>query len=307
MKKSAKEKTNTIYGAVELSSKPENVDFINTNDTTKDDVTHFLRKSSEMNVEIGKSKINTSGITKNQNQSRGVLGKFMSDKICSSSMRYSHEKNDNELMSIFNHTESQIKRYGLSGVMPLCTAILDKSEYLLANDPNYTTRTKITAPIILQGRGLMSNLAGYLGQAKNAAESKSTALLNVDAIQKGIFEYNFKNFINDSHFFINDYPDFANTLVYSTSIDALPTQHTGINGDMQDEDGNPVIGALRINLDLPNRKAVQSNNLSFYSDSKFIAGLYRCKFMHPNFVEVIVTLKIIRGQKAILNVVMKKE
>ncbi|MEI8202799.1 MAG: carboxypeptidase-like regulatory domain-containing protein [Bacteroidota bacterium] len=307
MRKSIKEKAIAINGAVLFVTEDGNVTIINTNLTTKNDVAHFIVRAGDMNDEIEKALIDVKGVTKNQNTARSNLSVFMYDKICSPSLRYAREKKDDEIKAVFNYTRSKIAHYQLSEVVPFCNKIFDKATFLLANDTNYGTLTNITSGIVTEGRALLSIVNGYLGQPKNTRSNKNIALKNVRDIQKDIFEYDFENFINDASFFVEDYPDFAEAFVNITTISNLPTHHTALFGNILDEAGNPVIGCMVTNLDLPKRKSVISNNLGRYADERFRCGVYRFKFSHPLFEDKLAVLKINRGTKLEYNVVLKKK
>ncbi|MEI8203526.1 MAG: hypothetical protein WCH34_10970 [Bacteroidota bacterium] len=307
MNKILREKATTLYGLKLLVTNPDNVVIIETNDTTKNDVIHFLGEIELMDVEIEKALFNYKGITKNQNTARRNLGKYMFDKICSPSMRYARGKKNDDLMTIFNATASKIRHYPLSEVVQFCNTIFDKSIFLLANDSTYTTITSINTTTINNGKAVLNILKGYLGQPKNARIAKSIAKKNVKKIQDRIFEFDIENFLNDASFFVDTYPDFAKALEEATGIIDLPTQHTGIFGTMKDLNGIPIIHGEMRNLDMPNREVVYSDNLGNFEDEKFRWGLFRFEFSHPEFEDMIVVQKILRGVKSEVNVMMRRK
>ncbi len=307
MDKSLKEKATTINNGVDFLTNPDNVAIIETNDTTDTDSDHYIAQAAEMNIEIGKAELDIKGITENQNNARGVLGKYMFEKICSPSLRYAREINDKNVKAYFNFTENKLTKYPLSGVVPFCNNIFNKSEALLSSDSTYTTITGITSGIITAGRAKLTLVEGFLGMPINARKAKGIALRNVKRIQDGIFDYDFENLYNDASFFVDAHPDFAKALRELSGITDLPTHHTGIFGVMSAENGDPIIGGQMVNLDLPKRKAVVSDNLGNYKDEIFRAGLYRFKYSHPDYIDVIITLKINRGMKVQQDVILKKK
>jgi hypothetical protein len=131
-------------------------------------------------------------------------------------------------------------------------------------------------------------------------------LNNIDDIQKKIFKFDFSNLIDDSHHFDDDHPDFSKGMIEATGIDDLPTEHTGINGFAHNIDEKPIIGGAIFNLDLPDRKPLSFDNNGYYHDDTFKWGLYRFKFTHPEYQDIIDTINIPRGRKVVHNIIMIK-
>ncbi|MEI8201970.1 MAG: carboxypeptidase-like regulatory domain-containing protein [Bacteroidota bacterium] len=295
--------TNLIFSFVTYGP---NVSIINTFNTMKNDVNIFKGKKVVIENTIMLTLGDFKGITKDQTKARGKLGKTLADTICIPSLRYARGIDDGDLIEIFKYTESQLKRWSLSSVIQLVDVIINKSEELL-NVPAYVTSTEITTDNIDDARALRDVLSGLLGKAKLEKKNIGIALKKLESLFDDLWDNDLPNLLQDSAHFSSTYPEFVKGMAEVIKIDDLPTSHTGISGTLTDADGNPVIGATVVNLDMPDRKPMVSNNVGLYSDEIFKWGTYRYKFMHPDFKDKIITVSIGRGKKVVVDVVMVRK
>ena len=292
MNKTQEAKNNTIVIVGDYCTEIGNAKLISQFQTMQDDVKHFNGNVDDMNKQIGISQTDFTGNTTNQDKARADLAKFLAETICAPSARYARSIPDAALELIFKHSESQLQHYALSGIIQLVTTIIDKANNLFTNDPDYPTSTGITAQNISDASDLRDTLKGCFGQAKLMKRAVSRALHQIDVIQKDIWDHDFPNLIDDSQHFNTTSPDFSKGMATATTIDDLPTEHTGINGFGHDKDGNVLLGGSITNLDMPLRPAMKFDNLGFYHDSTFQWGTYRYKYSVPNFTDQILTVTI---------------
>ena len=226
------------------------------------------------------------------------------DNICAPSMRYFRGINDPVLYAEFDTTRSRFKKIGLSTIIDKTDGFINKAEELMGSSPAYVTATGMTEEIITDSRDLRDVLNGFLGKAKAMKISVSDALQEITKIQKNIWDFDFVNLLDDAQHFNATHPELAIGLAKAMKIDGFPTQHTAIFGTITDIAGNPVIGATVVNLDMPQRAPMITNNLGEYRDEIFKWGVYRYKYTYPTMVEQTHTIAIKRGKKVMKDVVM---
>ena len=304
MNKDQEAKINTVNIVVDYLAIPANTTLVNSFLTMKHDVEHFIQDVKELNRQIGISQTDFTGITTNQTDARHALAKFIATQICAISARYARSISDSDLELIFKHTEAQLKRYALSGIIPLVDTIITKSDQLLADVPAYATFTGITNTTITDATTLRDKLNNIMGQAKLMKRAVSRSKKQIDVVLNDIFHHDFDDLLDDAQHFSISSPDFIKGLKQSMNIDDLPTEHTGINGFGHDKDGNVIIGGSITNLDLPERTPLKFDNLGYYHDDTFQWGTYRFKYSHPDFQDQIITITIPRGKKIVQNVIM---
>ena len=306
MHKGQEEKNLVISGAIDFVDLPANETLINSFPTMKNDVVHFKANVASMNVQIGISQGNITGITTNQQNAKAFMAKLLADTIYAPATRYARGIGDADMLLLFKHSESQIKNYALSGVVPYVTRGIDKAEELIGSTPAFVTSTEMTLEIITAARAAVEAFSGFLGQAKLMNRDIRRALHKIDAIQKEIWDFDFANLLDDAHHFSATHPEFAEGLAAILKIDDLPTSHTGINGYGHDVDGNVIEGGAIYITGLPERAPMSFDILGYYHDDTFKWGTYHIKFTHPDFVDKVVTVTIPRGRKVVVNVVMER-
>jgi len=306
MHKGQEEKNLVINGAIDFLDLTGNTTLINSFPTMKNDVVHFKANVADMNVQIGISQGDITGITANQQHAKAFMAKLLADTIYAPATRYARGIGDDEMLLLFKHSESQIKNYALSGVVPYVTRGIDKAEELIGSTPAFVTSTEMTADIIEAAREAVATFAGFLGQAKLMNRDIRRALHKIDTIQKEIWDFDFENLLDDAHHFSATNPEFVEGLAMILKIDDLPTSHTGINGYGHDVDGNVIEGGAIYIMGLEGRAPMSFDILGYYHDDTFKWGTYHIKFTHPNFLDKMVTATIPRGRKVVVNVVMER-
>ncbi len=302
MDKNVIAKNNTCEVVEEYLS--ENSIEIATYDTMQEDVDTFIADKALLEEQIVIAMVDPAGIAENQMDAKRADSKYIFESICSPSMRYARTVGDHDMERFFKHTEAMLFKYSLTALGPLVKGILDKATLLVATVPAYVTSTKITTLIITGGTNLNETYKGWLGKPKLAIKAKNAALLEIDVIQKRIFEIDFVNLMDDATFFNVSNPALREGLAASMTIDDLPTEHDGIEGFGHDEFGEVLIGMTVTNLDMPLRPAMVTNNIGFYHDDTFVWGTYRYRFDMVGKVSQTITVVIKRGETTVVNVVL---
>ncbi len=304
MKKIQSAKANVINLVINFVDNPDTAALIMTYLIMKNDVVHLKLRKTEMEVHITIALTDFTAITASQKTARKNMAEFIYDKINAPSLRYFRGIDDAENYAVFDTTKSKFKKITLSKVIEKTDSFIDKAEEFLESTPAYVTATGMTSDIISDARDYRDALNGFLGKAKVMKNKVSDSLAKITKIQKEIWEFDFVNLMDDAQHFNATHPELAIGLAKAMKIDDLPTQHTAIFGTITDEAGNPVIGATVVNLDMPQRAPMVTNNLGEYRDEIFKWGIYRYKYTHPTKVEQIHTISIKRGKKVMKDVVM---
>ncbi len=307
MNKRQKAKCNTIHKVISLLDKKEIAELIDSYDTMRYDVNRFMGNVAKMNVQIVISGTDYTGLTKNQTKEKSILSKYLVSKICAPSARYARNKKDRNLLAIFNHSEYDVRRYGIAGVMAFVGNIIDRAEELMLKVSEYANSTKITPVIIAKARELRGIFGVCLGQAKMMKVKISLALETITEIQTDIWNFDFPNLIDDAQHFETGISGFLKALKDVTKIDNLPTEHTAISGYGHDIEGNVIEGGAIYFIDLPKRKPMSFDQFGYFHDEIFKWGIHRIRFTHPDYLDLIITVIIARGKRLAVNVVMEKK
>jgi len=275
-----------------------------TDPTTTEDVGVLAADKAALEIQIGYSLIDPVGITQNQDDAKAAVSKYIFETICAPSMRYARNVGDHDLEVFFKHTEAMMFKYSLTALGPLVDTLLAKALLLFNTVPAYVTSTGMTVLKVTGGTNLNIAYKGWLGKAKIAEKAVNAALVQIDVIQKRIWDVDFPNLMNDSFVFSTSHPAFGPGLAIAMKIDDLPTEHTQIQGFGHDAEGNVLIGMTVTNLDLPTQLPMVTSNVGFYHDDTFQWGVYRYQFSMPGKITQIITEEVLRGRTSIINVVL---
>ena len=297
-------KNNTCEVVEEFVNDTDNAAIIITNDTMQTDKDTFLADKILLEEQITIALVDPAGIAEDEMAAKSAVSKYIFETICAPSHRYAVVVGDNDMQHFFKHTESMLFSYSLTSLGPLVKGLLDKAALLIVSTPAYATSTKITTLKITGGTTLNDAFKGWLGKPKMAIKAKNEALVQIDIIQKRIFEVDFALLLDDATFFNVTNPSLREGLKVAMRIDDLPTEHDGIEGYGHDEHGEVLIGMTVTNLDMPLRPAMVSSNIGFYHDDTFVWGTYRYQYAMAGKVSQTKTVVIARGETTIVNVVL---